>query len=71
MLMTRGSRLAIEALIGLADLGSGKWITSEVLLGICRSSNRFSTDSSGRALCARSRAEAVDISLPVTRRRSH
>ena len=31
MLMTRSSRLAIEALIELADLGSQRWITSERL----------------------------------------
>jgi len=31
MLMTRSSRLGIEALIELAGLGSGKWITSEAL----------------------------------------
>jgi len=31
MLMTRSSRLAIEALVELADFGSQKWITSEAL----------------------------------------
>lgn len=31
MLMTRSSRLAIDALVELADLGSHKWITSEAL----------------------------------------
>lgn len=31
MLMTRASRLAIEALIELADAGPQKWITAEVL----------------------------------------
>jgi len=31
MLMTRSSRLAIEALVQLADLGSHRWITSEGL----------------------------------------
>ena len=31
MLMTRASRLAIEALVELADMGSQKWVTSEAL----------------------------------------
>jgi len=33
MLMSRGSRLAIEALVELADAGLQKWVTAEALSG--------------------------------------
>ena len=75
MLMTRGSRLAIEALIEPADLGSGKWTTSEALsrgtTGDLPFLQQILYRLVGKGFVRSKKAVAVDISLPVTRRRSH
>ena len=75
MLMTRSSRLAIEALVELANLGSHEWITSEALSRSTTVDLQFLQQTLnrlvGKGFVRSKKAVAVDISLPVTRRRSH